>query len=157
MKKRDKIRIKSKGKQKKKVESSAIIKKKKIIQKKAHIFFKYGIAHLLFFKKHSNMFLILKTENKKHVVTITAGSCGVGKTKKQKISPYNIHLIIKQLKEYCNIYNINRVRFYLRSRLDKHYYNILKYLSLYNIRIIELNYVLHLAHNGMRGRKPRRI
>jgi ribosomal protein S11 len=156
MKRRDKIKIKSKGKLKKKVQP-IIVKKKKIIQKKAHIFFKYGIAHLLFFKKHSNMFLVLKTENKKHVVTISSGICDIGKTKKQKISPYNIHLIIKQLKEYCNIYNINRVRFFLRSRLDKHYYNILKYLSLYNIRIIELNYVLHLAHNGMRGRKPRRI
>jgi len=99
----------------------------------------------------------LKTESQKHVVTLTGGSCRAGKTKKQKISPYNINLIIKQLKEYCNIYNINRVRFFLRSNINKHYYNILKYLSLYHIKIIELSYVLHVAHNGMRGRKVRRI
>jgi len=65
------------------------IKKKKVIEKKAHIFFKYGIAHLLFFQKHSNVFLVLKTESQKHVVTLTGGSCRAGKTKKQKY-----HLII---------------------------------------------------------------
>jgi len=103
------------------------------------------------------VFLVLKTEKKKNVITLTAGSCKLGTTKKQKISPFNINIMIKQLKEYCKIYEVNRLRFYLRSSINKHYYNILKYLSLYNIRIIEIGYVLHLPHNGMRKRKTRRI
>jgi len=61
-------KIKSK-KSKSVVKAQPSISKRKKIQKKAHIFFKYGIAHLLFFKKHSNVFLVLKTENRKHVAT----------------------------------------------------------------------------------------
>jgi ribosomal protein S11 len=142
---------------KKKLSIASVPVKKKKIEKKNYIFFKYGIGHLVFFKKHSNLFFILRTENRKHVVTLTSGNCNVGKTKKQKISPHSIQLILKQLKEYCILYDINRLRFYLKSDISKHYYNILKYLNLYNIKILELGYILHKAHNGMRGRKLRRI
>jgi ribosomal protein S11 len=151
--KRRKGKFKNKGK---KVQEVAV-NKKKIIQRNEFIFFKYGIGHLLFFQKRSNVFLVLKTENKKHVVTLTAGSCKVGKTKKQKISPFNINIMIKQLKEYCKVYEVSRIRFFLRSSINKHYYNILKYLSLYNIKVMEIGYVLHVPHNGIRKRKSRRI
>jgi len=144
-------------KNKKKIQQSPIINKKKVIQRKSHISFKYGIGHLLFFQKRSNVFLVLKTEKRKHVITLTGGSCKLGTTKKQKTSPFNINIMIKQLKEYCKIYEVNRLRFYLRSSINKHYYNILKYLSLYNIKVIEIGYVLHLPHNGIRRRKLRRI
>jgi ribosomal protein S11 len=151
--KRRKGKFRNKGK---KVQEVAV-NKKKIIQRNEFIFFKYGIGHLLFFQKRSNVFLVLKTENKKHVVTLTAGSCKVGKTKKQKISPFNINIMIKQLKEYCKVYEVSRIRFFLRSSINKHYYNILKYLSLYNIKVMEIGYVLHVPHNGTRKRKSRRI
>lgn len=149
-------RRKGKYKNKKKVQQP-IVNKKRIIQKKNNIFFKYGIGHLLFFQKRSNVFLVLKTEKKRHVITLTAGSCKLGTTKKQKISPFNINIMIRRLKEYCKIYEVSRVRFFLRSSINKHYYNILKYLSLYNIKVMEIGYVLHLPHNGVRKRKPRRI
>jgi ribosomal protein S11 len=132
-------------------------KQKKVIQKKNHISFKYGIGHLLFFQKRSNVFLVLKTEKKIHVVTLTGGSCNVGTTKKQKISPFNISIMIRQLKEYCKIYEVTRLRFFFRSSINKHYYNIIKYLSIYNIKIMEIGYVLHLPHNGTRIKKLRRI
>lgn len=152
-----KSKKKHKYKNKKNKNQQPLVQKKRVIQKKEHIFFKYGIGHLLFFQKHSNVFLVLKTENKKHVVTLTAGSCRVGRTKKQKISPFNVNMIIKQLKEYCTIYDITRVRFFFKSAINKHYYNIIKYLALYNIKIMEIGYVLHMPHNGTRGRKFRRI
>jgi len=148
-------RKKYKNKKNKKQELS--IKKNSVIQKKTHISFKYGIGHVLFFQKRSNVFLVLKTEKKKHVITLTGGSCKLGNTKKQKISPFNINIMIKRLKEYCKVYNVYRIRFFLRSSINKHYYNIIKYLSLYNIKIMEIGYVLHLPHNGMRIRKARRI
>lgn len=140
---------------KKKIEKP--VKKMRVIQKKNHIFFKYGIGHVLFFQRRSNVFLTLKTESKKHVITLTGGSCKMGQTKKQKISPFNINIMIKRLKEYCKIYEVSRIRFFLRSSINKHYYNILKYLFIYNIKIMEIGYVLHLPHNGVRKRKLRRI
>lgn len=147
---------KYKNKSKKKIQQP-VVTKKKVIQKKSNIFFKYGIGHLLFFQKRSNVFLVLKTERKRHVITLTAGSCKLGTTKKQKISPFNVNIMIRRLKEYCKIYEVSRVRFFLRSSINKHYYNILKYLSLYNIKVMEIGYVLHLPHNGVRRRRPRRI
>jgi ribosomal protein S11 len=150
---RGKYKIK---KNQKKIQVS-IVNKKKILQKKDHIFFKYGIGHVIFFQKHSNLFFVLKTEKKQHVITLTSGSCKVGDTKKQKISPFNINIIIKCLKDYCKLYGVYRIRFFLRSGINKHYYNIIKYLSLYNIKIMDIGYVLHLPHNGIRGRKLRRI
>lgn len=148
---------KKKYKNKKNKKQELSIKKNSVIQKKTHISFKYGIGHVLFFQKRSNVFLVLKTEKKKHVITLTGGSCKLGNTKKQKISPFNINIMIKRLKEYCKVYNVYRIRFFLRSSINKHYYNIIKYLSLYNIKIMEIGYVLHLPHNGMRIRKARRI
>jgi hypothetical protein len=143
MKKQRKYKSKKKGKNQ--LQQSVVVKKR-VIQKKSNIYFKYGIGHLLFFQKYSNIFLVLKTENRKHVVTLTSGSCKLGKTKKQKMSPFNVNLIIKELKQYCKVYNINRVRFFLRSTINKHYYNILKYLSLYGIKLMEVNYMLHMPH-----------
>ena len=148
---------KKKYKNKKNKKQELSVKKNSVIQKKTHISFKYGIGHVLFFQKRSNVFLVLKTEKKKHVITLTGGSCKLGNTKKKKISPFNINIMIKRLKEYCKVYNVYRIRFFLRSSINKHYYNIIKYLSLYNIKIMEIGYVLHLPHNGMRIRKARRI
>jgi len=150
---------KRKGKYKNKKKTQVVVNndKKKVLQKKDYIFFKYGIGHVLFFQKYSNVFLVLKTEQKKHVITLTGGSCKMGNTKKQKTSPFNINIMIKQLKEYCKLYNVYRIRFFFKSSINKHYYNIIKYLSVYNIKIMEIGYVLHLPHNGTRGRKLRRI
>lgn len=131
--------------------------KKSIVQKKSHILFKYGIGHVLFFQRRSNVFLTLKTEKRQHVITLTGGSCKLGYTKKEKVSPFNINLVIRRLKEYCRVYEVNRIRLFLRSSINKHYYNIIKYLSIYNLKIMEIGYVLHLPHNGIRSRKPRRI
>lgn len=131
--------------------------KKSIVQKKKHINFKYGIGHVLFFQKRTNVFLVLKTEKQQHVITLTGGSCKLGHTKKEKVSAFNINLMIRRLKEYCKVYDVFRIRFFLRSSINKHYYNIIKYLSIYNIKVMEIGYVLHLPHNGIRGRKPRRI
>ena len=144
-----------KYKNKKKVQK-IIDNKLRVIQKKAHNF-KYGIGHLLFFQKRSNVFFVLKTEKNKHVITLSSGSCKVGSTKKQKISPFNLTIIIKRLKEYLDIYNIYRVRLFFRSFINKYYYHIIKNLSLFRIKIMEIGYVLYLPHNGVRIRKSRRI
>ena len=144
-----------KYKNKKKIQK-VINTKMRVIQKREHIF-KYGIGHVLFFQKRSNIFFVLKTEKNKHAITLSSGSCKVGDTKKQKISPFNINLIIKRLKEYFKVYKIYRIRLFFRGFINKHYYHIIKNLSLFRIRIMEIGYVLHSPHNGVRRRKSRRV
>ena len=150
-----KSKKKHKYKNKKKIQK-VIDTKMKVIQKKKHTF-KLGIGHLLFFQKRSNVYFVLKTEKNEHVITLSAGSCKVGSTKKQKISPFNLNIIIKRLKDYLIIYDIYRIRLFFRSFINKHYYHLIKNLSLFHIKIMEIGYVLHLPHNGMRKRKSRRI
>jgi ribosomal protein S11 len=150
-----KSKKKHKYKNKKKIQK-VIDTKMKVIQKRKHTF-KYGIGHLLFFQKRSNVSFVLKTEKNKHVITLSSGSCKVGSTKKQKISPFNLNIIIKRLKEYLNLYNIYRIRLFFRSFINKHYYHLIKNLSLFHIKVMEIGYVLHFPHNGMRKRKSRRI
>jgi len=156
MRKNKNRKFKTKNQNKEKNQLNAIPKKKEI-QKKDYIIFRYGIGHLLFFQKHSNVFLVLSTESNQHVITLTGGSCHLGRTKKQKVSPFNISLMIKELKRYCSVYEVTRLRFFFRSSINKHYYNIIKYLSLNELKVMEIGYVLHLAHGYVRGRKPRRI
>lgn len=143
---------------KKKLLESRIYKdKKKVLILKKHFFFKNNTASLLYFKRHSNIFLVLSGDDRKHVITLTSGNCRIGRTKKQKVSAYNIYLLIEELNRYFLLYKITKIRFLLRTKITSHFYNIIKYLEHYNIIINECNLLLHHPHNGMRGRNPRRV
>jgi len=50
--------------------------------------------NLLFFKRHSNIFLVLSKKNWKHITTLTGGNCLLGKKKKEKKAVHNILLMI---------------------------------------------------------------
>jgi hypothetical protein len=69
-------------------------------------FFKFNIANLLFFKRHSNLFLVLLDSRNKHVITLTSGLCKLGKTKKQKITPHGLPKIITTLIKYLVLYRV---------------------------------------------------
>ena len=63
-----------------------------------------SIGNLLFFKRHSNLFFVLCNYENKHLITLTSGTCKMGKTKKQKISAYNLSNIMNVLSIYLNRY-----------------------------------------------------
>jgi len=42
------------------------------------------VGGLFFFKRHSNIFLVLSNYKRQHIVTLTAGNCQLGKNKKKK-------------------------------------------------------------------------
>lgn len=131
--------------------------KKKLLIYKQHFLFKNNIASLLYFKKHSNIFLVLSADDNQHVITLTSGNCRIGRTRKQKISPYNIYLLIEELNRYFILYRIRKIKFMLKTKISSHFYNIIKYLEYYKIKINECNFILHHPHNGTRGRNSRRV
>jgi hypothetical protein len=47
--------------------------------------------NLLFFKRHSNIFLVLSKKDWTHVTTLTGGNCLLGKKKKKKKRQYIIY------------------------------------------------------------------
>lgn len=119
--------------------------------------FNNGVGNLLFFKRHSNLFLVFLDSNKQHIVTLTSGFCKVGKTKKQKVSALNLGLIIKQLKIYINLYNVNRFILSYKQKLPFFFKKLGLALKHNNIIIFAYHFILCRSHGSIRGRTPRRV
>lgn len=127
-------------------------------KRKIHKFiFRNGIGNLLFFKRHSNLFFVFLDSRKKHVVTLTSGNCKVGKTRKQKMSPLNMGLIIKKLKTYLILYKIKSVRLLIKQKIIYFIRKLRKLLTFYNIIVSHYKFILNKRHGIKRGRTPRRV
>jgi hypothetical protein len=132
-----------------------MIKKDKVRSK--HFYFYRQCANLLFFKRHSNLFLVFLDSRKKHVITLTSGSCKIGKTRKQKVSPLNMGGLIQKLKTYLILYKIKSLRLILRQRMPYFLRRLRKLFKFYNIYISSYFFVLKKRHGYKRGRTPRRV
>lgn len=119
--------------------------------------FRKFFGNLLYFKRHSNLFLVLLDRKFKHVITLTAGSCKLGRTKKQKVAPLNVITMIKKLKTYLDLYNVKFVDLAIRQKMSFHFQNLRKLLKLFNIRVSNYVFILNKPHSKKRGRKLRRI
>jgi ribosomal protein S11 len=126
--------------------------------KKAHFFFtKKGIGILILEKKHSNIFLTFTDLRDKVVICKTSGSSFAGFSKKKKKSPQALEKIISCLMPYFVLYNIKYVKLYLTSRVTVHVYTLVRELSMKGVNIFSFHDRKNIPHNGMRGRKMRRV
>jgi hypothetical protein len=116
-----------------------------------------NIGHLLYFRRHSNIFVVLLNYKRKHVVTLTSGSCQLGKKKKEKLAVHKIPLLVTKLLEYLHKGNITALYFYVRHRLSGHFFSLRWLLMKNNIYIKSLNYILKKPHGFFKKRKLRRI
>ena len=94
---------------------------------------------------------------KRHIVTLTSGSCKIGKNRKQKVSPLNMGIIIKQLKTYLTLYNIRSVHLFIRQKIIYYFRKLQKLLKFHNITISHFSFILKKPHGYVRGRTPRRV
>lgn len=101
--------------------------------------------------------MVFLDSKKKHVVTLTAGSCQVGKSKKQKLSPLNMGIIIKKLKTYITSYNIKSIHLYMKQKIIYYLKKLRKLFKFYDINISKYFFILNTAHGYIRGRTPRRV
>jgi hypothetical protein len=127
------------------------------IKKKRNLAFLKEYGNLIFFKKHSNLFFVLLNWRKKHLLTLTSGNCQLGRTKKQKLAPLNMSIIIQKLKSSLEFYNIKFLKFYMRQRISFYFNKLKKLFRFYNISIVDYRYILRRLHGRKRGRKVRRI
>lgn len=132
-----------------------MIKQEKLRVK--HFLFYRHSANLLFFKRHSNLFLVFLDSRNKHIITLTSGSCKIGKTRKQKVSPLNMGGLIQKLKIYLTLYNIKTLRLILRQRIPYFIRRLRKLFKFYNITISNYFFILRRQHGYKRGRTPRRV
>lgn len=113
--------------------------------------------NLLLFKRHSNIFLVLSEKNFRHIKTLTAGYCKMGKKKKEKMAVHNMGIMIKVLLELLKIHKVNYLHLYIRQRYNSHFFNLCRILRRNNIRIIKFFFILGIPHGYKKGRKLRRI
>jgi ribosomal protein S11 len=131
---------------------------KKIVIKKNHfIFGPSGCAYLILNRVHSNIFITLMDYKKKVIICKTSGMCAVGASKKKKNAPHAVENIVKELSPFFKAYGIKVVDIILRSRITSHMLIFVKELFDLGIEIRQFLQRLLLSHNGLRGRKLRRV
>ena len=115
------------------------------------------VGCLHFFKRYSNIFLVLCNYKNRHIITLTSGNCKLGKNKKKKISPFNMLNLVKALKIHLLKNNIKFLSFYLKQRFSRHFFNLRKMFKLNEIKINKYTFLLHKSYNLSKKRKVRRI
>lgn len=108
-------------------------------------------------RSFSNLFLTLMDSRGQVIICKTSGSCGFTGSKRKKTIKYNIEVLFKEVYEYIKVYRIQQVIIVLRTRVNAYYYTLAQELSYVGIRIGAVYFNRRLPHNGMRGRKLRRI
>lgn len=125
--------------------------------KAKHFRFYRHSANLLFFKRHSNLFLVFLDSKNNHIITLTSGSCKIGKTRKQKVSPLNMGGLIQKLKLYLNLYKIRALKLLIRQRIPYYLKRLKKLFKFYNVLISSFSFILRRCHGNIRGKTPRRV
>jgi len=115
------------------------------------------VGGLFFFKRHSNIFLVLSNYKRQHIVTLTAGNCQLGKNKKKKISPFNMLNLVVSLKEHIIKNNIKFLIFYLKQRFSRHFFSLRKIFKLNEIKVYQYIFLLYKSYSLSKKRKVRRI
>jgi len=115
------------------------------------------VGNLFFLKKYSNIFLILSNYKRKHIITLTSGSCKLGKNKKKKISPFNMLNLVVALKASLLKNNIKFLNFYLKQRFSRHFFNLRKMFKLNEIKVNKYIFLLYKSYSLNKKRKVRRI
>jgi ribosomal protein S11 len=115
------------------------------------------VGSLFFFKRYSNIFLILSNYKRKHIITLTSGNCKLGKNKKKKISPFNMLNIVVSLKNALLKNNIKYLNLYLKQHFSRHFFNLRKMFKLNEIKIDKYIFLLYKSYGLSKKRKVRRI
>jgi hypothetical protein len=115
------------------------------------------VGSLFFFKRHSNIFLVLSNYKRQHIITLTAGNCQLGKKKKKKTSPFNMLGLVVRLKEHIIKNNIKFLTFYFKQRFSRHFFSLRKMFKLNEIKVYQYIFLLYKSYSLSKKRKVRRI
>lgn len=108
-------------------------------------------------RSFSNIFITMTDLKHKVVICKSSGACGVGFLKKSKKSPQAIENIVNALVFFLELYKIKKIIIILKVKFTSHMIILVKELLSKGYKIIKFVNRLKIGHNGMRGRKLRRI
>jgi ribosomal protein S11 len=136
-------------------------KKYRLKKKKTHFFFgrkkNKKIGRIYIRRTFTNVFITL-TDLKNQVVTCkTSGSSIYHTSKRRKRIAPAVEKIMVYVKKYLRLYNIQYIHIVLNMRIKSHVYTLLTRLKYYGVVIVSMISKRNIAHNGVKGRKLRRL
>jgi ribosomal protein S11 len=118
--------------------------------------FRIKIGYLIFKQVHSNYFLTFADKKFHTIICVSSGNSKVGDSIRKKISPYAMENITRKLVPYLKLYKLKYIHLYLHTRPRAGFFTLIHQLKLKRIRIHRISERIHVPHNGIRRRKPRR-
>ena len=129
------------------------IKKKK--------YFNFGIAknkgRIYLKRSFTNIFITFTDLSGRVIICRTSGSSRISGSKRRKKAPQAIETIVKQLLPILRLYKVKFVELMLRSRISVYFHFLVKELTYYGIKVVGFKIRRRIPHNGVRGRKKRRL
>lgn len=108
-------------------------------------------------RSYTNIFITLADLEGRVILCRTSGSSGISGSKRKKRAPQAIEMIVQNLLPVLKLYKIKSVEIILRSRISSYFHYLVKELNYYGIKILGFTIRRKVAHNGVRGRKQRRV
>lgn len=131
--------------------------KKLNLTPKKHFIFPNQQCTIYLSRSFSNIFVTLLDYNGKVVICKTSGSCGVGNSKRKKTAHQAIEKIVDSLKAFFVLYDLKQILVTFPIHFMGLVYPLAKQINLTGLKIVGLKPLKLFAHNGMRGRKLRRV
>ena len=127
------------------------------VKPKNKFVFGKGSCRFYLRKTYSNIFVTM-TDLKGNVIKCTtSGSAGVGKSKRRKKAPQSFENIVLTLKSSLQLYKVNKIFLYLSCRVSRLVYSLIKEIQYHGFVIRGVVLRHRVAHNGVKGRKLRRV
>jgi ribosomal protein S11 len=117
---------------------------------------KIKIGYLIFKKVHSNYFITFVDKKFRTIICVTSGNSKVGESRRKKVSPYAMENISGKLVPYFKLYKLKFINLYMHTKPVAAFFTLIHQLRLKKIKIKRIHERIHVPHNGIRKRKPRR-
>jgi ribosomal protein S11 len=135
-------------------------KKFEIRQNKTFIFgdLKHKKANIYIRRTYTNVFVTLTDLNNNVVICITSGSADKAVTnRRKKRIAQAVEEIIKCMRVFLNTYEIRFLNVILKMRVKGHVYTLISKLREAGLIILNISSRRLIAHNGVKGRRLRRL
>lgn len=115
-------------------------------------------ANIYIKRTYTNIFVTLTDLENKVIVCVTSGSADntISNRRRKKIA-LAVEKIVSTLNYFLKLYEIKFINIILKMKVKAHVYNLLSKLIYYGLVILSICSRKILAHNGVKGRRLRRL
>lgn len=109
-------------------------------------------------RTYTNIFITLTDLNNNVIVCVTSGSADntITNRRRKKIA-LAVEKIVSTLNYFFKLYEIKFVNVILKMKAKAHIYTLLSKLIYYGLIVLSISSRKILAHNGVKGRRLRRL